>query len=342
MHERELNDTIALFYAAATRPRQWEEAFGRLARLCGAEVAGVHLEVRRGAARARDDVQQRWHGLDPAFQAEYRAHYLSLDPWHRNLRATAAGSVWMGDELVRRRELERSAFHNDLMLRYGLDDLLGAILVDDPDELASMGLVRRRNRRFDERHKRLVARVAPHIARALAIGKRLLWSTETDQRPLVEECLRSAFPLTVSEARVAALVGCGLSPKEIAEVLGTSWNTVRAQLGRVFDKTGTGGQTKLARLVHGLDAGTRPTPVPRDREDGARVEEVLCLRYGLTPAEARVAARVGRGMSAKEAAASLGSRWNTVRCQLRQVYDKSSTSGRLELSRVVSAIEAES
>jgi DNA-binding CsgD family transcriptional regulator len=336
MQEHALRETIAAFYAAAMHPGQWEDAFARFAHMCRAEVAGMHLELRQGASLSRDHVQQRWHGLDPAFQSAYKHHYLSDDPWRRRLHTMETGTVCAGEELVPRRALERSAFYNELSLRFGLDDLLGGVLIHGDDELATLGLVGRRNMRFGEAHKHLVRRVLPHVARALAIGKRLLWSTDEDERPFIEERLRVAYPLTAAEARVAALIGCGLAPKEIATILGTSWNTVRAQLGRVFSKTNTRGQTKLALLVHALEVGTRPTAIARvEPTEAAHLEEVLRTRYRLTRAEVRVANHVSRGMSAKETAEGLGLRWNTVRSHLRQIYRKTRTSGRAELTRLV-------
>jgi DNA-binding CsgD family transcriptional regulator len=44
-------------------------------------------------------------------------------------------------------------------------------------------------------------------------------------------------------------VGGGESPREVDERLGVSFNTVRVQLARVFEKTGVGRQADLARLL---------------------------------------------------------------------------------------------
>lgn len=67
--------------------------------------------------------------------------------------------------------------------------------------------------------------------------------------PVAEGKLMNLFGLTTAEARVAAAVGSGESPREVAERLGVSFNTVRAQLARVFEKTGVGRQADLARLL---------------------------------------------------------------------------------------------
>lgn len=59
--------------------------------------------------------------------------------------------------------------------------------------------------------------------------------------------------LTRGEARVAALIGSGLSPREAAGILGNKEATVRFNLKRVFDKLGLSRQSELAVLVTRLD-----------------------------------------------------------------------------------------
>lgn len=55
--------------------------------------------------------------------------------------------------------------------------------------------------------------------------------------------------LTPAEARIAALVGAGHSPRETAELLGITEGTTRTQLNRIYDKLGISRQSGLAKLV---------------------------------------------------------------------------------------------
>jgi DNA-binding CsgD family transcriptional regulator len=59
--------------------------------------------------------------------------------------------------------------------------------------------------------------------------------------------------LTPAEARIAALVGSGLSPREAAELAGNSEGTVRTTLKQVYEKLDIGRQSELARLVARLE-----------------------------------------------------------------------------------------
>lgn len=61
--------------------------------------------------------------------------------------------------------------------------------------------------------------------------------------------VRDVLGITLGEARVAALVGAGLPPREAAEKLGITEETARTALKRVFSKTGVSRQSELTALV---------------------------------------------------------------------------------------------
>ena len=63
-----------------------------------------------------------------------------------------------------------------------------------------------------------------------------------------ENRVRDILGLTLGEARVAALVGSGVAPKEAAERLGIAESTARTVLKRVFAKAGVSRQSELVAL----------------------------------------------------------------------------------------------
>ena len=78
------------------------------------------------------------------------------------------------------------------------------------------------------------------------------------QRP-AQDILRILFGLTPAECRVALLLADGRSPREIAESVGVSFETVRSQIKSIFSKTNVKRQGELIRLL--LDnsvVGIRP------------------------------------------------------------------------------------
>jgi DNA-binding CsgD family transcriptional regulator len=64
--------------------------------------------------------------------------------------------------------------------------------------------------------------------------------------------LQAAYGLTPAEAKLALLLADGVEGTRLAISLGVSSNTVKTQLRRCFDKTGTNSQSSLARLVRML------------------------------------------------------------------------------------------
>jgi PAS domain S-box-containing protein len=61
--------------------------------------------------------------------------------------------------------------------------------------------------------------------------------------------VRSLFGLAPAEARVATLIGAGLSPQQAAEKLGISVKNVRTTLQHIFTKVGVSRQSELAVLL---------------------------------------------------------------------------------------------
>lgn len=67
--------------------------------------------------------------------------------------------------------------------------------------------------------------------------------------------LKSAYRLTDAEIRLAGQMVNGESVEEAAQSLGVSTNTVKTQLGQIYDKTNTRNRAKLVKLLMTLAAG---------------------------------------------------------------------------------------
>ena len=70
--------------------------------------------------------------------------------------------------------------------------------------------------------------------------------------PADPAAVRDLLGLTLGEARIAALVGSGLAPKEAAERLGIAEETARSVLKGVFGKVGVSRQGELVALLSKL------------------------------------------------------------------------------------------
>jgi DNA-binding CsgD family transcriptional regulator/PAS domain-containing protein len=97
----------------------------------------------------------------------------------------------------------------------------------------------------------IVAPLRAEHAQALLDGPAVMVCvTDLDaQVSLPEQRLRELFDLTPAEARVAITLFEGFDPRITAEKLKISVWTVRRHLAQIFDKTRTGSQVELARLM---------------------------------------------------------------------------------------------
>jgi DNA-binding CsgD family transcriptional regulator len=68
------------------------------------------------------------------------------------------------------------------------------------------------------------------------------------QRP-AQEMLRVVYGMTPAECRIALLLSDGRAPRQIAELVGVSFNTIRSQMKSIFAKTNVKRQGELIRLL---------------------------------------------------------------------------------------------
>ena len=70
--------------------------------------------------------------------------------------------------------------------------------------------------------------------------------------PDSDRMLAKRFGLTPAERRIALLLAAGSSPRQIAETVGVSYNTVRNHLKKIYDKCGVRRQGELVACMHRL------------------------------------------------------------------------------------------
>lgn len=90
----------------------------------------------------------------------------------------------------------------------------------------------------------------PGLAATADPGCALVFIADPDKRPeFASETISRLFGLTPSEARLAAAIAAGETPREYAERVGVSDNTVRWTLKQVQSKLGTRRQLEIASLL---------------------------------------------------------------------------------------------
>jgi DNA-binding CsgD family transcriptional regulator len=77
--------------------------------------------------------------------------------------------------------------------------------------------------------------------------------------------VRDLLGMTLGEAKIAAMIGAGLSPKDTATKLGIKEDTARTVLKKVFSKTGVSRQGELGQRFLGSNHIRRPRRVCRTK-----------------------------------------------------------------------------
>jgi DNA-binding CsgD family transcriptional regulator len=97
----------------------------------------------------------------------------------------------------------------------------------------------------------LPASAAPPVENFLTHTRAIVLAIDPSEAsaPADPALVRDVLGITLGEARVAALVGAGVPPRDAAAKLGLTEQTVRTALKRVFAKVGVSRQSELTALL---------------------------------------------------------------------------------------------
>jgi DNA-binding CsgD family transcriptional regulator len=183
---------------------------------------------------------------------EYALHYAEQDPFAPARHAADRRGVLSVGDVGGAHAFARTPYGGEYMPGQGFDDQVTLYLRDAGRILASIALTRGRGtRRFDPHELGLLRRVVP----ALEVGYACASGPTVAAGP---DDVLAARGLTPRECDVAKLAATGATNAQIARALRLSDATVKTHLGRVYQKLGLRGRTRLAALLAaGRSAGVR-------------------------------------------------------------------------------------
>ncbi len=366
-------------YDAALAPGRWPDLLAVLAAGLGGSAATLHVGAAATAGPFRVSAA---FSVDGDALRAYGSRYGALDPI---ARAVAGGAAWAAPATARQAAgpgLERTAFFAGWMRPNNFGDALClGLLPPGAAHHASLRVARPPGApRFGPAEAADLARLAPHLRRAVEVHRRLSSARAAPAAgPLAGVLDSLAEGVALLDAR-----GALIWANRPAEALLRNGDGLSLDRGGVLRAAAPAAAEGLRRLVRAAVAGTegalpvpRPSgraalalhaapfpasgaaaaaepdrvvptaPAPRpsvlllvsDPERAARPEAALRSRlravYGLTPAEALVAARAARGVGLPEVARSLGLAAATARTHAKRVFSKAGVRGQAELARRV-------
>lgn len=363
---------VQRFFEAAALPELWPSALHELAQACGAEGAAAHSSDglktfatvgSPGLAELHENFLRRWRA------PELNSHRA------RGIALLARG--WRGalteQDCFTPEALARDAFQQDFFVRSGFSSFAGIILAKSPELTLSVSIIRRLHQGpYSGSEVAFVNALAAHLRTASAIALR--FGLESTRR-LADAFATMGQPVALvgragrvihMNARFERLVGDAIFVKSgrLTAWRGRSQAELSAAIARAIGHDGTL-RAPLAPVVLPRRAGLRPLvahvmPVVGQARDlmhlvaavvtltdlgdtaQAPAEEILIDAFGLTPAEAQLAALIATGKSLPEIARARRVAHETLRSRLKSVFDKTGTGRQTELALLVARLSRHS
>ena len=348
-------------YDAALDPELWPLFLQDVSAAFGDVAVGLIVQMPQPPFAG----QVHFLGFENAALDAYARHFVIDDPLIPHLIRLPEGSFGtLADLGVDLDDYRRSAMFNDWMRPNGLHlPTLGSVVQrDEHGGISTFTAFRTgRARPFRANDLALWGLLVPHLRRALRMINRT-WAASAQQRVSEEvlDRLPSGVILLDGRGRVVQM------NRRAAEILALrdGLSAVRGELSAVVARDHTELRAAIAQAPGAPAAGVlsvrRPSgrrpfallvvPLGRSAPDQLRIraasavfisdpetecletdEDVLRRLYGLTRAEARLAALLARGMSLEQAADQLHVGAETVRTHVKRIFSKTDTRRQAEL-----------
>ena len=244
------DDLVATIYRVTLGEATWDAVFERLTRAFGADGGVLMTRHERDASLACHCL----NGYDDSVWDSYAGHFAAIDPLARLSYSGRLpdGLIQVDHQLFAPAELQKTEFYQGFWRPNGIAHSASGVVTGGDGWKTALILTRvRRPGAFDEEEVVLAQAYLRHLVLAFRIERELrCWDAQASM-----ERLAARYRLTAAEVRVVEFLGdCGSLPR-VADRLGRSYSTVRAQLHSVYAKTGAHGRVALLRLIH-----DRPRP----------------------------------------------------------------------------------
>lgn len=306
-------------------------------------------------------------GYDHAWQAAYCDHFVKLDFYDNVMNQYAPGTIISSSQHVDQKELRKSEYYNDYLCPQDKVYSIGVFLLKDDSHSLVLGTQRgKRADAFGAEELRLMNILVPHVTRAVQVHRKVHAVTaEKEQAQGTLDQMRIGVILTnrfgtplylnrAAELLMTQDVGLGIfhkklavhSPSETVQLLQLIFDASQGQNGVAI-----GGDMRITMpnridflhcvvtpvspeisFMMNIAIGTDCVAVFLSRPGGLQLSpKRLVTLYKITPAEARLAARLAALRTVEEAAEDLGISVSTARTQLKTVFGKTGTRSQSEL-----------
>lgn len=168
--------------------------------------------------------------IDPKAMKDYECVWQFDDPITAQLRKRQKPTFV--NEVMPLADLKKIPYYNEFLSAYGLYHGINIYFVRNGMDIGDLRIWRAKDTdMFGEREKRILSLLEPYFTQALPND------------------LLSQYGLTSREQEVVLLVSKGLSDKDVANLLGISFTTLRTHLNNSMRKIGCNNRTEMALLI---------------------------------------------------------------------------------------------
>lgn len=356
MRDTDLGELIELTYAAGTDASRWPAFLERLRRVLNARIVGLFVHDM-GTHNGMFSFNL---GLAPDHVRLYDQYYCERNVWMIHAREqNVPGNVRTSEERFPHAELVKTEFYNDFLRPVGVAHGVGGTILKDGPRVGNITVLRAKGA-FGDEARRVLSTVIPHLRHAIRTHRRLAGTrleehavmAALDRLPsgvlIVDGASRPIFVNAEGRRILAARDGLTIERRMLSASRSDDTRRLRELVARAAARGGGGGSLALGRPSARRPFGVEVVALALPAGDGmtSRVvgifivdperraendEHLLARLYGLTPAEAGLAARLAAGESLLEAAGQRGFGHETARTHLKRILRKTGARRQAEL-----------
>jgi DNA-binding CsgD family transcriptional regulator/PAS domain-containing protein len=367
----DLSDLIGAIYDCALDPSRWETVIDRIRQAvnCYNAALGLHaLPSGRLMIAATSNIDAAHLAAMDDYAADIIDQWGGPEAW----ASQSFSEPVVLSRMRSRKDIESNRYFAEWAKPQGIDDSLGFMIARDAGAVGTLGL----GRHFSagpvtQEEVDLLTLILPHVQRAVqvsrildvktipALGFEAALNAVPSGVVLVDGGLRIVHANTAAEglllagwpiARVngALAVASSTAQQSLADAVALA-DRRETQLGRrgfgipvraesgapavlyVLPLTQGGGRARAPSAVAAVFVAPTGAPHPSP-------EQALAALFDLTPAEARVFARIAEGESVAEASRTLGTAEGTVRTHLHRIFEKTGSTRQAEIVKLAASL----
>jgi DNA-binding CsgD family transcriptional regulator len=363
-----LVDLVSDFYGASMDTRFWPTALSKLRVALNASACAL---VTHDFASQTGTITHA-AGINVEYILSYGEVYARSNPWLQHEESfRTAGVVWTGADLIADNEQALGEFHQRWLAPQGLSHQLFGILERQTSEVLYVLAARSAEADpFGADETSLLRRLLPYLERSLRAGQMLKRSQTVRQVALdaldvmpIGVILVSLGGAVLAANKVARDIMAGRDVltigrnglEVVAEGRKMRFRDMLASVAKprernrasrppAFSLVRPAGLRPLSLLISPVRVPSESTAWDEpaavlfigDPEHSGEIDESRLRQiYGLTGAEARIAALLARGYRLDEIAAMLDVAYETTRKHLKQIFGKTGTGRQADLVRMV-------